>query len=116
MQRTDNEAWVSEEQERPSPPGEGDPNPTPSSPATSELDGTASSKSKEDSGVQLRSNCEPATDRDVRERGLYVVGVGASAGGLDALEQLFGAMPEDTGMAFVVVQHLSPDFKSVMDE
>ncbi len=47
---------------------------------------------------------------------LLVVGVGASAGGLEALEQLFGAMPEDTGMAFVVVQHLSPDFKSVMDE
>jgi two-component system CheB/CheR fusion protein len=46
----------------------------------------------------------------------YVVGVGASAGGLDALEQFFGAMPEDTGMAFVVIQHLSPDFKSVMDE
>jgi two-component system CheB/CheR fusion protein len=47
---------------------------------------------------------------------LYVVGVGASAGGLDALEQFFGAMPVQTGMAFVVIQHLSPDFKSVMDE
>ncbi len=52
----------------------------------------------------------------VRHAPLYVVGVGASAGGLEALEQLFGAMPADTGMAFVVVQHLSPDFKSVMDE
>jgi two-component system CheB/CheR fusion protein len=47
---------------------------------------------------------------------VHVVGVGASAGGLEALEQLFGAMPENTGMAFVVVQHLSPDFRSVMDE
>ncbi|HTV23024.1 MAG TPA: chemotaxis protein CheB [Polyangiaceae bacterium] len=47
---------------------------------------------------------------------LYLVGVGASAGGLDALEQFFGAMSEDSGMAFVVIQHLSPDFKSVMDE
>jgi two-component system CheB/CheR fusion protein len=45
-----------------------------------------------------------------------IVGVGASAGGLESLEQLFGAMPPDTGMAFVVVQHLSPDFKSLMDE
>jgi two-component system CheB/CheR fusion protein len=54
-----------------------------------------------------------AADQDAN---LYVVGVGASAGGLDALEQFFGAMPEDTGMAFVVIQHLSPDFKSVMDE
>ncbi|MEZ6102255.1 MAG: chemotaxis protein CheB [Pirellulaceae bacterium] len=46
----------------------------------------------------------------------YVVGVGASAGGLDALERLFDAMPTDSGMAFVVVQHLSPDFKSLMNE
>jgi two-component system CheB/CheR fusion protein len=46
----------------------------------------------------------------------YVVGVGASAGGLEALESFFSPMPSDTGMAFVVVQHLSPDFRSVMDE
>lgn len=45
-----------------------------------------------------------------------VVGIGASAGGLEALERLFEKMPADTGMAFVVVQHLSPDFKSLMDE
>lgn len=46
----------------------------------------------------------------------WIVGVGASAGGLEALEQFFSAMPSDTRMAFVVVQHLSPDFKSLMDE
>ena len=46
----------------------------------------------------------------------HVVGVGASAGGLEALESFFSPMPADTGMAFVVVQHLSPDFRSVMDE
>jgi two-component system CheB/CheR fusion protein len=46
----------------------------------------------------------------------YVVGVGASAGGLEALESFFQHMPPDAGMAFVVVQHLSPDFKSLMDE
>lgn len=45
-----------------------------------------------------------------------VVGIGASAGGLTALEQFFGRLPRRTGMAFVVVQHLSPDFKSLMDE
>ena len=45
-----------------------------------------------------------------------VVGIGASAGGLESLEQLFGELPSDTGMAFVVVQHLSPDFRSLMDE
>src|SRR5215831_5061707 len=45
-----------------------------------------------------------------------IVGIGASAGGLESLEQLFDALPSDTGLAFVIVQHLSPDFKSVMDE
>ena len=45
-----------------------------------------------------------------------VVGVGASAGGLEALERLFEHMPADTGMAFIVVQHLSPDFKSLTND
>ncbi len=48
--------------------------------------------------------------------GLHVVGIGASAGGLDALERFFDNLPESTEMAFVIVQHLSPDFKSLMDE
>ncbi|MGS4943970.1 chemotaxis protein CheB [Meridianimarinicoccus sp. RP-17] len=44
----------------------------------------------------------------------FVVAIGASAGGLDALERLFQGMPNDTGAAFVVIQHLSPDHKSMM--
>src|SRR5688572_15604098 len=70
-------------------------------------------------GAALRSEVHelaPARPDEELDDDLFVVGVGASAGGLDALEQFFGAMPEDTGMAFVVIQHLSPDFKSVMDE
>ncbi len=47
---------------------------------------------------------------------LHIVGVGASAGGLEALETLFKTLPEDSGMAYVVIQHLSPDFKSHMEE
>ena len=48
--------------------------------------------------------------------GLFVVGIGASAGGLKPIEDFFDHTPQDSGMAFVVVQHLSPDFKSLMDE
>src|SRR3954470_8665645 len=47
---------------------------------------------------------------------LQVVGIGASAGGLNALERFFDNLPNDVTMAFVIVQHLSPDFKSLMDE
>jgi two-component system CheB/CheR fusion protein len=45
-----------------------------------------------------------------------IVGVGASAGGLEALTQLLQALPVDTGMAFVVVQHLSPTHASMLPE
>ena len=46
----------------------------------------------------------------------FVVGIGTSAGGLEAIEQFFSTMPPDTGMAFVVIQHLSPTHKSYMVE
>lgn len=46
----------------------------------------------------------------------FVVGIGASAGGLEALEQFFTMMPTASNMAFVVIQHLSPDFDSLMPE
>jgi two-component system CheB/CheR fusion protein len=45
-----------------------------------------------------------------------IVGIGASAGGLAALEEFFGAMPADSGMAFVVVTHQHPDFPSLLPE
>lgn len=47
---------------------------------------------------------------------LYYVGIGASAGGLEAIEAFFTHMPAKSGMAFIVVQHLSPDYKSLMVE
>ncbi len=45
-----------------------------------------------------------------------IVGIGASAGGLVALEEFFTHMPSDSGLAFVLIQHLSPDYKSMMAE
>ncbi|MEO1330899.1 MAG: CheR family methyltransferase [Pseudomonadota bacterium] len=45
-----------------------------------------------------------------------IVAVGASAGGLEPLEQFFEALPRRHSAAFVVVQHLSPDFRSMMPE
>jgi two-component system CheB/CheR fusion protein len=45
-----------------------------------------------------------------------IVGVGASAGGLDAFRQMLSALPVDTGMGFVLVQHLSPTHASLLSE
>ncbi|MDP2101702.1 MAG: chemotaxis protein CheB [Methylotenera sp.] len=47
--------------------------------------------------------------------GNYIVAIGASAGGLEALERFFDELPVNSGAIFVVVQHLSPDHKSMMD-
>ena len=41
----------------------------------------------------------------------FIIGIGASAGGLEALQQFFQHMPGNSGLSFVVVQHLSPDYK-----
>jgi chemotaxis response regulator CheB len=57
---------------------------------------------------------EPAAPllRQVDE-GVPIVGVGASAGGLEALEELFRTVPPKSGLAFVVVQHLDPHHKGM---
>lgn len=47
---------------------------------------------------------------------LHIVGIGSSAGGLEALEQFFTHMPPDSGMAFVLVLHLDPTHKCIMPE
>lgn len=51
-----------------------------------------------------------------KENEFYVAAIGASAGGLDAVQKLFSNIPDETGIAFIVIQHLSPDFKSLMPE
>lgn len=49
-----------------------------------------------------------------QERACCIVGIGASAGGLEALQRFFDAVPGDSDLAYVVVQHLSPVHKSLM--
>jgi two-component system CheB/CheR fusion protein len=51
-----------------------------------------------------------------RDNHFPVVGIGASAGGLEAFTQLLSHLPIDTGMAFVLVQHLAPSQKSLLTE
>lgn len=48
--------------------------------------------------------------------GHAVVAIGASAGGLEAIHEFFDNVPENTNVSFVVVQHLSPDYKSLLVE
>jgi len=62
------------------------------------------------SGADASVTYDSSSDR----RGGYVVAIGASAGGLDALERFFQSLPDRSGAAYVVIQHLSPDHKSMM--
>ena len=60
------------------------------------------------------NDLEPSTNVPSSET--IVIAIGASAGGVEALEELFTVIPERLGMAYVVVQHLSPNFKSLMPQ
>lgn len=53
-------------------------------------------------------------EKELKNGGPAVVGIGASAGGVEALQQFFSCVPSGTGMSFVVIQHLSPDYRSLM--
>ena len=63
---------------------------------------------------QSSSGATPAVLEE--ERDCPVVGIGASAGGVDALRRFFRHLPDEVGMAFVVVLHLSPDHESNLTE
>ncbi len=56
------------------------------------------------------------TPRDAAEPQFPIVGIGASAGGLEAISELLGNMPVDTGMAFVVVTHQHPGHTSMLPD
>ena len=57
-----------------------------------------------------------AVKKVIKENSFPVVAIGASAGGLEAMMELLKHLPAETGMAFIYVQHLSPDHKSMLTE
>ena len=61
-------------------------------------------------------NIPPAEEDRSNEKSFPIVGIGASAGGLEAFTKLLENLPPDTGMAFVLVQHLAPTKDSMLAE
>ena len=57
---------------------------------------------------------EPARSTSALKTAFPVVGIGASAGGLEAVTQLLNHLPPRTGMGFVLVQHLNPTHESAL--
>ncbi|MCP4537371.1 MAG: PAS domain-containing protein [Chloroflexi bacterium] len=71
----------------------------------------------EESVDTSKKDAEPqAAQEEGQEPAFPIVGIGASAGGLEAFEKFFTQMPPDSGMAFVLVQHLSSPHKSILDD
>jgi two-component system CheB/CheR fusion protein len=70
---------------------------------------------KHEMNKRVTSKTPGSARKPAKPFGGYVVGLGASAGGLEALERFFQGIPADSGAAYVVVQHLSPDHKSMME-
>lgn len=68
------------------------------------------------SGDADRPDRPPQTDAGLSAHPPRVVGVGASAGGLQAFTELLHRMPADSGLAFVLVQHLDPQQPSLLPE
>lgn len=68
------------------------------------------------SSPELTESPIATTHQDPFEAAFPIVGVAASAGGLEAFTQLLSHLPTDTGMAFVLIQHLSPDHESLLTE
>ena len=70
------------------------------------------------SGARARGTPDATIAAPTHEAAFPIVGIGASAGGLAAFEGFFAGMPADKppGMAFVLVQHLAPDHKSILTE
>jgi two-component system CheB/CheR fusion protein len=63
-----------------------------------------------------QTNPQPDLKPDGHCAQFPVVGIGASAGGLDAFKRFFAAMPPDSGMAFILIPHLDPTHRSLMVE
>src|SRR5262245_1651421 len=67
--------------------------------------------------VPTRKTQEMQPESDLPRGGTFpIVGIGASAGGLEAVTQLLKHLPTNTGMAFVFVQHLDPTHESLLGE
>ena len=77
---------------------------------------TKKAEAKKKEKLEEEKPGDPAVAEPVK--GFPIVGIGASAGGLAAFEAFFSAMPADVdpGMAFVLVQHLAPDHKSILTD
>ena len=89
----------------------------PAAAAQKKAAGTNSAKDSPTRGLpakNLPTKSFPA--KNLKTNSFFIVGIGASAGGLEALEQFFNHVPAQSGQAYIVIQHLDPNHKGMMPE
>ena len=104
-------------------PGKAGPSGGVTKPATAKTPAKAreANRSQQKSAAAQKHGINSADSGDPREgksrdAGFPIIGIGASAGGLEAFEQFFRRVPPEVGMAFVLVPHLDPDHASMLTE
>jgi two-component system CheB/CheR fusion protein len=80
------------------------------------IDSMTTRKIKKKATPQQSPGIQSDQPRSVEHKHFSIVGIGASAGGLEAFEQFFRSMPADSGLAFVLVPHLDPSHASLLTE
>ena len=83
---------------------------------TGDNNSSENSDAENTSGDDLNSNNGEGVGTNLNQAPFPIIGIGASAGGLEAIQEFFDNMISEPGAAFVVIQHLSPDYKSFMSE
>src|SRR5687768_1761273 len=96
------------------PSGNGDGEETTSVPSSAAPAGQSNAPVQEEESHDRQA--QPVDAEEPPHLPFPVVGIGASAGGLPAFQEFFRAMPPDSGMAFVLIQHLPPDRESLVAE
>lgn len=71
---------------------------------------------KKNTTKKLNPISEPLEKQDSKSISFPVVGIGASAGGLEALKIFFNNVPENSGLAYIVIQHLDPNQEGILSE
>ncbi len=89
-------------------------NPKPILNSSEELQNSIEQMSKNKSRKKTKKNTAPASTESPVEVRNFIVGIGASAGGLEALSDLIRLLPNDLGVPYIIVQHLSPTYRSMM--
>jgi len=66
--------------------------------------------------IKKEKSKNKASRQVVTQTGFPIIGMGASAGGLEAFESFFKSMPPDSDMAFILISHLDPNHISILPE